>query len=90
VPWDRSKPGFPGTLSWKRPRVRLSVRKPHEVHQRHQYQQEIRGGGVERYAVSGLLPRMNKVAAGMSQIKLPKMRQLLSLSCVYVERAARM
>jgi len=33
---------------------------------------------------------MNKVAVGMSQIKLPKMRQLLSLSCVYVERAARM
>jgi hypothetical protein len=33
---------------------------------------------------------MNKVAVGMSHIKLPKMRQLLSPFCVYVERAARM
>jgi hypothetical protein len=33
---------------------------------------------------------LNKVAVGMSQIELPKMRQLLSLFCVYVERAARM
>src|SRR5579859_1600495 len=33
---------------------------------------------------------MNKVAVGMSQIKLPKYKQLLSPSCVYVERAARM
>jgi hypothetical protein len=33
---------------------------------------------------------MNKVAVRMSQIKLPKYKQLLSPSWVYVERAARM
>src|ERR1700722_5726207 len=32
---DRSVPGFPATLHWKRPRVRLSVGKPHAVRQRH-------------------------------------------------------
>jgi hypothetical protein len=27
VPWDRGVPEFPATLHWKRPRVRLSVKK---------------------------------------------------------------
>jgi hypothetical protein len=42
VPWDRSVPGFPATQRWTRPRVRLSLSKPHEGRQRHQIPQEIR------------------------------------------------
>jgi hypothetical protein len=40
---DRSVPGFPVTLHQTEPRVRLSSKKAHELHQRHQLPQEIRG-----------------------------------------------
>src|ERR1700722_11532261 len=49
---DRSVPGFPATQHWRRPRVRPSVRRAHEVRQRHQLPQEIRGSEVEGPAVS--------------------------------------
>jgi hypothetical protein len=47
---DRSVPGFAATLRWIRLRVCLSV-KAHEVCQRHQVPQEIRGSVVEGSAV---------------------------------------
>jgi hypothetical protein len=49
---DRSVPGFPTSRCWRRPRVRFSLRKPHDVDQRHGSRQEIRGSAVERSAVS--------------------------------------
>jgi hypothetical protein len=45
---DRSVPGFPTSRCWQRPRVRFSLRKPHDVDQRHESPQEIRGSVVER------------------------------------------
>jgi len=37
------RPGFPASQRWTRPRMRLSVKKAHEVRQSHQIPQEIRG-----------------------------------------------
>ena len=48
---DRSVPGFPTSRCWQGPRVRFSLRKPHDVDQHHGSQQEIRGSAVERSAV---------------------------------------
>jgi len=45
---DRSVPGFPTSRSWRGPRMRFSLRKPHDVDQRHRSRQEIRGSAVER------------------------------------------
>ena len=48
---DRSVPGFSTSRCWQRTRVRFSLRKPHDVDQRHGSPQEIRGSVVERSAV---------------------------------------
>jgi hypothetical protein len=44
---DRSVPGFPTSHCRQRPRVRFSLRKPHDDDQRHGSQQEIRGSVVD-------------------------------------------